>query len=71
MGYIYTHVNAQFQVISVNIPKDNCAFSTIVIMQRDVISMIIYISNKPRVLLAWYVPWHKNRAQSPGTSVDA
>ena len=52
MGYIYTHVNAQFQVISVNIPKDNCAFSTIVIMQRDVISMIIYISNKPRVLLA-------------------
>ena len=25
----YTHVNAQFPVISIYIPKDNCAFSSI------------------------------------------
>ena len=24
----YTHVNAQFQLISIHILKDNCAFST-------------------------------------------
>ena len=38
----YAHVNAQFQVISINIPKGNYA--------ADVISRIIYISTKLQYL---------------------
>ena len=42
-----THVNAQFQVISINISKDNCAFSTSPYVAYWLV--IIYISNKPHL----------------------
>ena len=60
----YTHINALFQVISINIPKDKCIWIIQkfmifqqVIMQRDVISRSIYISNKLHVVIINETNW--------------